>query len=98
MAKDLLSLVKNDGGNKLWQDLVQVAPDSAGIYREIARLLRDQGEVDELIDVLTLLAKQAPDDQQIYEELTSLLKKQGYVDKLSALQASRSDLKIYKSN
>ena len=97
LAKDLLVLVKNDGGKKLWQDLVQVAPDSVGIYREIAQLLRDQGQVDELIEVLTLLAKQAPDDQQIYEELASLLKKQGYMDKLSALQASRSDLNIYKS-
>jgi len=98
LAKDLLVLVKNDGGNKLWQDLVQVAPDSVGVYREIAQLLRDQGQVNELIEVLTLLAKQAPDDQQIYEELVSLLKKQGYMDRLSALQASRSDLKIYKSN
>ncbi len=98
LAKDLLSLVKNDGGKKLWQDLVQVAPDSVGVYREIAQLLRDQGQVDELIEVLTLLSKQAPADQQIYEELAFLLKKQGYVDKLSALQASRTDLKIYKSN
>ena len=97
LAQDLLVLVKNDGGKKLWQDLVQVAPDSVGIYREIAQLLRDQGQVDELIEVLTLLAKQSPDDQQIYEELVFLLKKQGYMDQLSALQTSRSDLTIHES-
>lgn len=92
MAEDLLVLVKNDGGKKLWQDLFLVTPDSPGVYREVAKLLREQGQVDKLIEVLRILNRHAPDDQQIYDELAFLLEKQGYVDELSALQASRSSL------
>lgn len=93
LAKDLLALVENEGGKKLWQDLVKVAPDCVGVYREIAQLLREQGKVDELIEVLKLLNKKVPDDHQIYEKLASLLEHRGLVDELSALQASRAGLK-----
>lgn len=92
MAEDLLVLVKNDGGKKLWQDLFLVTPDSPGVYCEVARLLREQGQVAELIEVLRLLNRHAPDDRQIYDELAFLLEQQGYVDELSALQASRSSM------
>ena len=92
LAADLLSLVENDGGKKLWQDLVRVAPDCAGVYREIAILLREKGKVDELIEVLTLLNKQDPDDQLIYEELAALLEQQGMSDQLSALREGRGGI------
>jgi predicted Zn-dependent protease len=90
LAADLLSLVENNGSKKLWQDLVKVAPDSAGIYREIAVLLREKQKVDELIEVLTLLNRQDPDDQLIYEELAGLLEQQGMIEQLSALRAGRA--------
>ncbi|MCL7488905.1 MAG: tetratricopeptide repeat protein [Desulfobulbaceae bacterium] len=90
LAADLLSLVENNGSKKLWQDLVRVAPDSAGIYREIAVLLREKQKVDELIEVLALLYRQDPDDQLIYEELAGLLEQQGMIEQLSALRAGKA--------
>ena len=93
LAQNLLALVENDGSKNLWQDLVKVAPDWAGVYREIANLLRDQEKIDELIEVLTLLNKQSPDDQQVFDELVSLLDQKGYVEELSALHKNRNNLK-----
>lgn len=88
LAQDMLVLVENDGGKNLWQDLVNVAPDCAGIYREMANLLREQGKVNELIEVLILLNKQMPGDQLIYDELAILLEQQGHLEELSALRAT----------
>lgn len=98
LAQDMLVLVENDGGKKLWQDLVNVAPDCAGIYREMANLLREQGKVDELIEVLILLNKQMPGDQLIYDELATLLEQQGHLAELSALRLTRSGNKKSDSN
>lgn len=96
LAKDLLALVENDDEKKLWQDIVKVAPDSVGVYREIANLLREQGNVVELTEVLRLLNKQAPGDQNIHDELASLLKQQGMVDELAALQTGGSSMTKHK--
>jgi tetratricopeptide (TPR) repeat protein len=85
LACDLLVLVENDGGKKLWQDLLQVTTDRPGIYREIAELLRKKGQTDELIDVLTLLYHENPQDERTYRELTVLLEKQSRSDELSDL-------------
>lgn len=98
LAQDMLVLVENDGGKKLWQDLVHVAPDCDGIYREMANLLREQGKVNELIEVLMLLNKQLPEDQLIYDELATLLEQQGQMEKLSALRVTRSGSKKSDSN
>jgi tetratricopeptide (TPR) repeat protein len=98
LAEDLLALVENEGGNKLWQDVVQVAPDCVGVYREIANLLRDKGKNDALIEVLTLLNKQVPGDPQVSEELASLLEQQGHVNELSDLQTSRFGMDKPESN
>lgn len=98
LAQDMLVLVENDGGKKLWQDLVNVAPDCAGIYREMANLLREQGKVNELIEVLILLNKQMPGDQLIYDELATLLEQQGHLEELSALRGTGSGNKNSDSN
>lgn len=90
LAEELLALVENDGGRELWQDLADVMPDCAGVYREMANLLREQGKVEDLLEVLLLLNKQVPDDQGIYDELAELLTQQGHLDTLSALRAGRS--------
>lgn len=93
LAQELLILVENDTEKKLWQDLVKVAPDSVGVYHEIANLLREKGKLVELTSVLRLLNKENPQDQQIHDELASLLKQQGLINELAALNASRNDLK-----
>lgn len=89
LANDLLVLVENDGGRKLWQDLVQVTTDRPGIYREIAELLRRKGQTDELIDVLTLLYHENPQDEHTYRELTVLLQKNCRGEELSELLNKR---------
>lgn len=92
LARDLLSIVQNDGGEKLWKDLVNVAPDCEGVYREIANLLREQNQTDALIEVLTLLNEQVADDRQVYDELVSLLEKKGKEGELAALKAGRTEV------
>lgn len=93
LAEDLLVLVENDANKRLWQDLVKVAPDSTGVYREIANLLREQEKEDELIEVLRLLHSQLPDDQNIYKELASLLAQNGHSEELADLRAQRTIVK-----
>ncbi|HHO48649.1 MAG TPA: tetratricopeptide repeat protein [Desulfobacteraceae bacterium] len=92
LARDLLVLVENDGGTKLWQDLVQVTADRPGIYREIAELLRRRGQTDELIDVLTLLYHENPQDDRTYRELTALLEQHSRREDLSDLLRRREQM------
>jgi len=86
LARDLLTLVENEGSQKLWQDLKQVTTDRPGIYREIAVLLRQKGRTNELIDVLTLLYHENPQDEKTYLELAALLKQNGRRDELNDLR------------
>ncbi len=90
LAADLLALVENEDGLKLWRDLNRITPDSVGVYREIAGLLREQGKIDKLIEVLLVLNRQVPEDMQIYEELATLLEQHGYAEELEALKAGGS--------
>lgn len=89
LAKDLLPLVENEEGERIWQDLAKVAPDWVGIYREIASLLRSKGNTDKLIEILILLYRNEPGDQQTYQELMTLLEQKGRLDELSALRAGK---------
>jgi tetratricopeptide (TPR) repeat protein len=86
LAQDLLSLIENDVEKKIWQDLDKVAPDSIGVYREVANLLREQKKIDELINVLKLLYTKVPGDVQVKQELVLLLQQQGRIDDLTALK------------
>lgn len=85
LAEDLVVLVEHNGSQKLWQDLVQVTSDRAGVYREIARLLREKNNTDELIEVLTLICLEDPFDDETLAELTALLKEKGRNDELNVL-------------
>ncbi len=86
LARDLLALVENNGSRMLWQDLVKVTADRPGVYRAIAGLLREQGKVAELIDVLTIIHQEDPADKQAGGELADLLEKQGRVDEARLLR------------
>lgn len=86
LAKDLLPLVENEEGERIWQDLAKVAPDWVGVYSEIATLLRNKGNTDKLVEILILLNRHEPGDQKIYQELMALLEQQGRLDELPALQ------------
>lgn len=99
LAHDILALIENDAGKKVWQDLSKITPDSIGVYREAANLLREQGKVTELIKVLQLLYKHLPEDQQIKSELSALLEQQGRIEELSTLQlADPSDVETESTN
>jgi len=87
LAEDLVVLVEHDGGEKLWQDLVKVTSDRAGVYREIAHLLRKKGNTEELIKVLTLICLEDPSDEATLAELTALLKEKGRNSDLNELLA-----------
>lgn len=86
LARDLLALVENNGSRMLWQDLVKVTADRPGVYRAIAGLLREQGKVAELIDVLTIIHQEDPEDKQAGVELADLLEKQGRVNEARLLR------------
>jgi len=90
MAEDLLVLVESENGSKLWQDIDRIIPDSVGVLHEIADLLRDQGKIDKLIEVLFVLNRKQPHNTNVYEELVSLLEQQGYVDELNALRSGNT--------
>jgi len=85
LAEDLVVLVEHNGSQQLWQDLVQVTSDRSGVYREIASLLRKKNNIDELIEVLTLICLEDPFDDEILAELTALLKEKGRDDELQVL-------------
>lgn len=86
LARDLLALVENNGSRMLWQDLVKVTADRLGVYRAIADLLREQGKVAELIDVLTIIHQEDPRDKRAGVELVGLLEKQGRVNEVRLLR------------
>jgi tetratricopeptide (TPR) repeat protein len=86
MARNLMPLVENGAGHRLWQDLAQVTRDRAGVFREMATLLREKGQIAELVDVLALLYRENPQDLPAYRELVSLLADGGRGDELKALQ------------
>ncbi|GBE13160.1 tetratricopeptide repeat protein [bacterium BMS3Bbin14] len=86
LARDFLALVENNGSRMLWHDLVKVTADRPGVYRAIADLLREQGKVAELIDVLTIIHQEDPGDKQAGVELADLLEKQGRVNEARLLR------------
>ncbi|HBI16419.1 MAG TPA: hypothetical protein DDY20_13095 [Desulfobulbaceae bacterium] len=85
MARNLLPLVENGASNKLWHDLAQVTPDRAGVFREIATLLREKSQTEELVEVLALLYRENPGDLPAYRELVFLLANAGRDDELKNL-------------
>lgn len=86
LAQDLVVLVEHNGSQKLWQDLVQVTADRLGVYREIANILREKGNTEELMEVLTLICLEDPSDEKVLGELTSLMKETGQNEALRVLQ------------
>lgn len=86
MALNLLPLVENGGSQKLWQDLAQVTADRAGVFREIAALLREKDHAEQLVDVLALLWRENPEDLPAYRELVVLLARTGRDGELKNLQ------------
>ena len=90
MARNLLPLVENGSSQKLWQDLAEVTADRAGVFREIATLLREKGQTEELVAVLALLYREDPKDLPAYQELVSLLANGGRDDELQNLQRQRT--------
>lgn len=86
MALNLLPLVENGGSRKLWQDLAKVTADRAGVFREIAALLRGKNQAEQLVDVLALLWRENPEDLPAYRELVILLARAGRDDELKNLQ------------
>jgi tetratricopeptide (TPR) repeat protein len=91
LAEDLVILVEHDGGQKLWQDLVKVTSDRAGVYRQIASLLRENGNTEELVEVMTLICSEDPYDRKTFTELAALLKESGREDELRTLRAERQE-------
>lgn len=85
LAEDLVVLVEHNGSQKLWQDLVKVTSDRAGVYRQIALLLKKKGYTDELIEVLTLICLEDPYDEQTLADLTALLRENGRGEELKNL-------------
>lgn len=93
LAEDLVVLVEHNGSQQLWQDLVQVTSDRLGVYREIASLLREKNNTDELVEVLTLICLEDPFDNETLADLTALLKEKGQDDELKLLLGQLNSVK-----
>lgn len=86
MAQELLPLVENGGCQKLWLDLARMTSDRAGVFRQMAALLRQRDRAEELAEVLAILCREDPGDLPAYQELAQLLAKSGRGDELESLQ------------
>ncbi len=85
LAKELLVLVDNNQGRTLWKDLLKVTNDRLGVYVAMASLLRENGNVKSLADVLIIIYEENPDDVEVGKELALLLQEQGRTDELEKI-------------
>lgn len=81
-----MALIENNGSELLWKDLVQVTTDRASVYRAMAHLLRGQGKLHELADVLLVLYQEEPADALVVNEPAILLKDQQRFDELGKVR------------
>lgn len=65
LARDFLSIVENDGAWLLWEDLALVTANRSAIYLKMADLLEQNGRVQPLIEVLTIIHHHSPDDDTL---------------------------------
>ena len=65
LARELLSIVENDGAELLWKDLAEVTANRAAIYQEMADLLESKAMDKSLLEVLTILHRDSPDDENL---------------------------------
>ncbi len=65
LAKELLSIVENEGVELLWKDLAEVTANRAAIYLEMADLLEKKGREKSLLEVLVILHHDSPDDDSL---------------------------------
>ncbi|MBM9511628.1 lipopolysaccharide assembly protein LapB [Desulfogranum marinum] len=85
LATDLLALVENSGSKLLWEDLLKVTYYRVEVYKIMADFLREKGELNELADILLLIAKEVPESDPVWQELEGLLKTQGRGKEFAAL-------------
>lgn len=90
LATDLIALVEYTDVNLLWHDLEQVTSDRAGVYMQMADLLRTQGKRTELTEVLLTLYQHDAGNPLLLRELISLLEAQGRKDELKRLKNNDS--------
>ncbi|HBG18612.1 MAG TPA: hypothetical protein DDY32_04870 [Desulfobulbaceae bacterium] len=65
LARELLSIVENDGAELLWKDLTEVTANRAAIYLAMADLLERKGSDKSLLEVLTILHHNSPDNDAL---------------------------------
>lgn len=65
LARELLSIVENDGAELLWKDLNEVTANRAAIYLAMADLLERKGMDKALLEVLTILHHNSPDNDTL---------------------------------
>lgn len=85
LARDLLALVENNGAEMLWKDLQSVTNDRLEVFINMASILRKQGKVNELADVLLVVASEISANDPLRHELETLLISQGRIDELVGL-------------
>jgi len=88
LAANLLALVENSGSQLLWEDLSDLTHYRVEVYKIMADMLRERGEVTALTDLLIIIAKEVPETDPVWKELTQLLTRQGRTQELAALQQS----------
>ncbi len=72
LAKDLLSIVLNDGAEMLWNDLAKITPNRQAIFESMADLLELQGKEKELFQVLEIIHTHNPKDKKVIWRLANL--------------------------
>lgn len=88
VATKLFSLIENSGSSLLWRDLVEITTDREGIYRELAKMLRERRKNEELIEILRIINAKNPADEAIQKELAELLYRKNKKDELILSQKS----------
>lgn len=79
LAKDLLSIVLNDGADMLWSDLEKITLNRKAIFETMADLLAHREKDKELLQVLEIIHAHYPQDMKIVWRLAELaFKKQKY--------------------
>jgi len=77
MAAELITKIEHMKANLLWHDLETVTSDRAGVFIQVAGLLRTQGKKQKLIEMLLVLHQYDSDNPMLFQELLALLAVQG---------------------
>jgi predicted Zn-dependent protease len=99
LANDFLSIVENDGALQLWSDLAEISLNRLVIFHQMADIFEQKGQVEELIEVLTVIYTNLfPEDStalRIAQQYSKLGDYRKTLDYLSGVTNEKNKTKSY---